>query len=114
MPKRTKILTYKELVSIPLGENKEPLVDVRSYDSSIIAQYTEQGRKDMFPYTQERIFVRETVARKLARANKALKNMVIFGSRLFMDIDIRMSKKNILRKNVLNLENCIPLFLTKS
>ena len=42
---------------------------MRQYDPTIIAQYE---KNDMLPYTGERIFVRDTVARKLARANKTL------------------------------------------
>jgi len=64
-----KIITYREIAAISAGENKEPLIDVRHYDPNIIARYE---KKDMFPYTGERIFVRDTVARKLASANKAL------------------------------------------
>lgn len=64
-----KIITYQKLIAIPDGENKESLVDVRCYDPTIIAQYE---KNDMFPYTGERIFVQDTVARKLATANKTL------------------------------------------
>lgn len=64
-----KICTYRDLLVIAAGENKEPLVDVRYYDPNIIARYE---KNDMFPYTGEQIFVRDTVAWKLARANKAL------------------------------------------
>ncbi len=58
-----KILTYREVLTVPLGENGESLVDVCTYDSDIIAKYEQT---DMFPYTGERIFVRDAVARKLA------------------------------------------------
>ena len=69
MWQKRKICTYQELAAISPGENKEPLIDVRSYDSTIIAQYK---KNDMLPYTGKRIFVRDTVAQKLAKANKTL------------------------------------------
>lgn len=64
-----KILTYQELFDIPLGENKESLVDVRIYDQSIIARYE---KLDMISYIGTDILVRDTVAKKLANANATL------------------------------------------
>jgi len=84
MQQKRKIITYQELAAISEGENKEPLVDVRRYDPTIIAQYK---KKDMLFYTGERIFVRDTVARKLARANRTLRKIgkfrleVVYGYR---------------------------------
>jgi len=72
MRRKIKILTYQELISIPVGENNEPLVDVRTYDSSITTQYTKQEKIEMFPFTGNTIFVRDSVAKKLAKANKNL------------------------------------------
>jgi D-alanyl-D-alanine dipeptidase len=72
MPKKLKILTYREVALISSGENREPLVDVRTYDSTIISQYTEGEKKEMFPFTGDRIFVRDTVARKIAKINRKL------------------------------------------
>jgi D-alanyl-D-alanine dipeptidase len=69
MWQKGKICNYRELIAISNGENKEPLVDVRRYDPTIIARYE---KKDMLPYTGERIFVRDKVARKLAKVNKKL------------------------------------------
>lgn len=69
MQKKVKTATYKELLVLPTNENHEPLVDVRSYDSSIITKYE---KWDMLPYTGEEIYVRATVARKLADAQQAL------------------------------------------
>jgi D-alanyl-D-alanine dipeptidase len=69
MWQKGKICNYRELIAISNGENKEPLVDVRRYDPTIIARYE---KNDMLPYTGERIFVRDTVARKLAKVNKKL------------------------------------------
>ncbi len=66
---KRKICTYNELVEVATGENDEQLIDVRNYDNRIIAHYE---KMDMLPYTGEFIFVRDTVARKLATANAAL------------------------------------------
>ncbi len=64
-----KILSYQEIYDIPSSENKESLVNVRAYDSKIFVQYK---KPDMFPYTGDNIFVRDTVAKKLASANSTL------------------------------------------
>lgn len=64
-----KILTYKDVAAIPSTENNETLVDARTYDSSIVTEYE---KMDMIPYLGETIYVRETVARKLAHANEIL------------------------------------------
>jgi D-alanyl-D-alanine dipeptidase len=69
MKQKRKIITYRELAAISTEENNEPLVNVKHYDPNIIAQYQ---NNNMFPYTGKQIFVRDTVARKLARINKAL------------------------------------------
>ncbi len=64
-----KILSYQEIYDTPSSENKESLVDVRTYDSKILVQYK---KLDMLPYTGENIFVRDAVAKKLASANAFL------------------------------------------
>jgi D-alanyl-D-alanine dipeptidase len=64
-----KILGYKDLVNVATHDNSEPLVDVRTYDSTIIAQY---DKHDMQEYTGNIILVRDTLAQKLARVNAAL------------------------------------------
>lgn len=69
MQQKRKIISYLELAAMPVGANKEPLIDVRHYDSSIITRYE---KKDMLRYAGERIYVREMVARKLMAANKTL------------------------------------------
>jgi len=69
MWQKRRIITYQEIAAIPTGENKESLVDVCHYDPNIIARYE---KNDMLLYTGKRIFVRDTVARKLATANKSL------------------------------------------
>lgn len=78
-----KILGYDDLIQIPSGENNERLVDVRTYSPSIAAQYNKQ---DMLPYTGEIILVRETVAKKLAAVNDALRTQglglrIVYGYR---------------------------------
>ncbi len=70
MPQKRKIITYQEVKKILPGENKEPLINVCYYDSDIIAKHK---KNDMIPYTGKRIFVRDTVAKKLATINKRLK-----------------------------------------
>ena len=67
--KKGKICAPDELLTITPGENNEKLVDVRSYDPRIIAQYE---KFDMFPYTGKTILVRDVVAQKLASANTVL------------------------------------------
>ena len=64
------ILTYDEMASAKPGNSQEPLVNVRKYDSSIIAEHEQS---DMQVYTGESILVRDTLARKLATVNKQLK-----------------------------------------
>jgi D-alanyl-D-alanine dipeptidase len=76
--KKIKIATYQELFSIPVRDNGEPLVDVRSFDPEILAEYTETERKTMIYYTGGKIFVRKTVAEKLAKINKILKKKYKF------------------------------------
>lgn len=80
--KRT-ILTYADVARVPAAENGEPLVDVKTYNDSIVVQYQ---KLDMTFYTQERVFVRDTVAKKLAavqekftKKNQSLK--VVYGYR---------------------------------
>lgn len=67
--KQGKILTYQEIQDVPSGENKESLVSASLYDSRIIVQYK---KPDMLPYTGKDIFVRDTVAKKLASVNAIL------------------------------------------
>lgn len=71
MKQGRKIITYQDLITISAKQSNEPLVEVCRYDSSIIAQYE---KRDMFPYTRTSIFVRDTVAKKLAKAHTALKS----------------------------------------
>lgn len=64
-----KILTYDDLLKASKGDSVESLVNVCSYSSTITAQY---DKIDMLPYTGEKILVRDSVARKLARVSKVL------------------------------------------
>ncbi len=67
--KNKELVTYEQLLGVATQASDEPLVDLRTYDKSIIAEYEKQ---DMLPYTGERILVRDTVAQKLAAVNKRL------------------------------------------
>lgn len=69
MQEEVKIPTGEELLRLPSGENNEPLIDVRTYNSLIIAKYE---KMDMLPYAGEQIYVRETVAKMLAEAQNIL------------------------------------------
>jgi D-alanyl-D-alanine dipeptidase len=68
--KNNTILTYEDIKKVDSGSSNEELVDIRSYDNSITAQYE---KFDMIAYTGLEIRVRKTVAIKLAAANKQLK-----------------------------------------
>lgn len=70
MESNRNIITYQELIDISTTDNGERLMDVREYDSEIVAEYE---KLDMLQYTGENIFVRETIAKKLAAANKILR-----------------------------------------
>jgi len=71
-----KIITYTDVKNIKIGDSTEELVDARAFDDSIVTQYE---KFDMVAYAGFDILVRETVARKLARANKRL---VAYGFKL--------------------------------
>jgi D-alanyl-D-alanine dipeptidase len=66
----TDILEYKDLVNITTGTNQEQLVDCRVFDNTIVSEYE---KFDMLPITGNIIYVRKSVAEKLAIANKELK-----------------------------------------
>ena len=63
MSSNERIATLWDLSKIPAQENNEPLVDLQPFSQNIVAKYEKQ---DMIPYVGNRIFVRETVAKKLA------------------------------------------------
>ena len=58
-----KILSYEDVARYKAGSSDEPLVSVASYDPTIKAKYI---KRDMLPITGEIIYVRDSVARKLA------------------------------------------------
>ena len=67
--KNRTIVSYQDLMPITSQDIQDEMIDVRSYDPSIIAQY---AKTDMLPYTGETIVVRTTVAKKLAAVNQTL------------------------------------------
>ncbi len=71
------ILDYEDVLRAQPGNSDEQLVDVRKYDSSIVAEYEKQ---DMVPWVGTTILVRDTLARKLAIVN----------SELFQDKKVRL------------------------
>lgn len=67
--KSRRIFGYQDLITVDVKDNGEALIDVCTYDPSIIAQY---AKPDMRPYTGETILVRDSLAKKLAQVNKTL------------------------------------------
>jgi D-alanyl-D-alanine dipeptidase len=67
--KERRILTYEDVMKVPLGENHESLTDVTAYSRNIIAGYE---KFDMVPLTGHQIFVRDGLAKRLARAAETL------------------------------------------
>lgn len=99
----TDILEYKDLVNIETGTNQEQLVDCRIFDKTIISEYE---KFDMVPITGNVIYIRKTVAKKLAMANKELQKIskqytfrVVYG---FRSPDVQKKyfehQKNILKE----------------
>jgi len=81
--KTKNILTYDDVVKFSAGNSKEELVDVRKYDASIVTEYL---KEDMLEHTGDTIFVRDTLAKKLANVNKKLSNInfglkIVYGYR---------------------------------
>jgi D-alanyl-D-alanine dipeptidase len=64
-----RVLSYDDVAIIPAGKSSEKLIEVRTYSPSIVAQY---HKPDMHKYTGDLIYVRDTLAQKLAQANAAL------------------------------------------
>ena len=64
----SKMLDYKDYATVPVIDNGEPLVTLPTQGNLTAYQY----RTEMLPYTGEQIYVRQTVARKLAEAAMAL------------------------------------------
>ena len=69
--KQKNVLTYDDLFNRKPGKSKEPLVEVNRYNPSIIAKYM---KKDMLPIVGEKIYVRDSVAKKLARIEEKIQD----------------------------------------
>jgi D-alanyl-D-alanine dipeptidase len=77
------ILAYEDLIKVLPSDNSEPLVDAKKYDSTIVTRY---DKTDMQTYTQDIIFVRDSLAKKIANVNKqlgqdGLKLKIVYGYR---------------------------------
>lgn len=80
---KRNILTYDDVLPIRAGISEEPLVSVRTYDEAIVATYM---KYDMVDITGEQIYVRDSLARLLAKVNKRLSSSsvglkVVYGYR---------------------------------
>lgn len=64
-----RILSYRDLIGVQKGTSDQKLVDVRTYDPAIVAEY---DKLDMETYTGDVMLVRDEVAQKLAAVNQAL------------------------------------------
>lgn len=62
--------TFQDLQKIPTSENGETLVEANTFDYSIICEHVQ---RDMEGFTGEKVFVREGLAHRLAKANVFLK-----------------------------------------
>lgn len=76
-------LSYDDVVPYAAGNDPERLVDSRLYDPSIVCRYDKQ---DMIAYTGEVIYLRDSLARKLAQVSEAVsrhgyKLKVVYGYR---------------------------------
>lgn len=71
---KNKMATYKNLIKLPIIDNKEKFVVVNFYDENIEYghNYTKTAN-DMIKYFDGKIIVRKSVAKKLAKANWKLR-----------------------------------------
>ena len=81
--KTQKVLTYDDVVAFQPGSSLEPLVNVQKYSKTIVAQYI---KEDMLPHTGESIYIRETLAIKLAAINARVNKLgymlkIVYGYR---------------------------------
>lgn len=81
--KTRKILSYDDVVKFEPGKSDEPLVDICKYDQSITTKYIKQ---DMLDYTGTVIYIRDTLAKKLANieaelSKKGYKLNIVYGYR---------------------------------
>ena len=101
-----KIIAYGELKGIAARENGEELVDVRTYDPDILAEYE---KPDMIPFIGQRILVRKTVAQKLADANLALQESSTFRLRVVYGYRLPRLQEEYFRKRWAELKTANPL-----
>lgn len=78
-----QILSYDDVAQYSAGRSSEPLVDVATYDSRMTGRYL---KRDMVAITGEVIYVRDAIARKLARIEATLRERgyrlnVVYGYR---------------------------------
>ena len=64
------ILQYTDLITVPVQDNGEPLLEVSSLLPDILCEYQKQ---DMIPYVGNRFFLRRGVIERLRLASIALK-----------------------------------------
>ena len=64
------ILQYTDLITVPVQDNGEPLLEVWSLLLDVLCEYQKQ---DMIPYVGNRFFLREGVIERLRSATIALK-----------------------------------------
>lgn len=78
-----KILSYDDVARYRAGSSNEPLVGITRYSPAIKAEYI---KKDMLPITGETIYVRDSVAKKIANVETYLKGQgyrlhIVYGYR---------------------------------
>lgn len=64
------ILQYADLITVPVSDNGEPLLEVANFLPDVLCEYQKQ---DMVPYVGNRFFLREGVIERLQRAVVDLK-----------------------------------------
>ena len=65
-----RILSYDDVAPYLPGVSHEPLVDVTTYDASIVARY---AKPDMTPLVGDTLYVRDGLAKRLARVQAGLR-----------------------------------------
>lgn len=68
------ILQYKDLITVPVQDNGEPLLEVSSLLPDVLCEYQKQ---DMIPYVGNRFFLRRGVIERLQLASTALKEKLL-------------------------------------
>lgn len=64
------ILQYTDLITVPVQDNGEPLLEVNCLLPDVLCEYQKQ---DMIPYVGNRFFLRKSVIERLKAASTALK-----------------------------------------